>query len=114
MTERPPESASCESDIGKLQRSDSELSPIFECLEKDILPADERQARRLALEKVNFEVIDGVLYYENPTVPGYWRIAVPKSLRLTLLKESHGGKFSLRRSTLPCVQSTGGRECKQM
>jgi len=71
VTERPPASASCESDIGKLQRSDSELSRIFECLEKDILPADEKQDRRLALEKANFEVIDGVLYYENPAIPGY-------------------------------------------
>ena len=94
VTERPPESASCESDVGKLQRSDSELSPIFEYLEKDVLPADERQARRLAIERLNFEVIDGVLYYENPAIPGYWRIAVPKSLRLTLLRESHGGKFA--------------------
>ena len=51
--------------------SDSELPPIFEYLEKDILPADEKQAQRLALEKVNFEVIDGVFYYKNPAIPGY-------------------------------------------
>ena len=92
--EQSPESARCESDVGRLQRSDDELSRIFEYLEQDVLPADERQARRLAVEKPNFDVIDGVLYYENPAIPGCWRIAVPKSLRLTLLKESHGGKFA--------------------
>ena len=54
---------------------------------------DVRQARKLAVESPNFEVTDGVLCYENPA-PGLWRIAVPKSLRPTLLKESHAGKFA--------------------
>ena len=41
------------------------------------------------MDKPNFEVFEGVLYYEDPAIPGYWRIAVPNSLSLTLLKESH-------------------------
>ena len=84
----------CEKDIGWLQRCDEELLPILEYLESDVLPADAKQAQRLALEKSNFEVIEDVLYYENPAVPGNWRIAVPKCLRSTLLKESHGGRFA--------------------
>ena len=91
--ESTPSSAECESDIGRLQRRDGELSVILDYLEKDILPTDVRQARKLAVESPNFEVIDGVLCYENPATPGLWRIAVPKSLRPTLLKESHAGKF---------------------
>ena len=77
-----------------LQRQDEELSPIFRYLEEGILPRDYCHARRLALEKSCFEVVDGILYYENANVPGVWRIAVPKALRDTLLKESHSGKFA--------------------
>ena len=66
-----------ESDIGKLQRGDEELSPIFRYLEDDVLPSDDKQARKLVMEKPNFELIEGVLYNENPAVPGYLRIAVP-------------------------------------
>ena len=84
----------CESDVGKLQRADEELIPIFNYLENDVLPSDEKQARRLAMERSNFELIDKVLYYENPAVPESWRIVVPKSLRSALLKETHGGKFA--------------------
>lgn len=82
------------SNIGELQRIDEEFAPVFEYLEKSNLPDDNRQARSLTPEKTNFEIIDGVLYYENPSVPGCWRIAVPRSLRQTLLRESHGGKFA--------------------
>ena len=91
ITEPPGQ---CESDIGLLQRADEELIPIFNYLENDVLPSEEKQARKLVLEGSNFEVIERVLYYDNPAFPGCWRIAVPKSLRPTLLKESHGGKFA--------------------
>ena len=84
----------CEGDIGKLQREDSELSPILQYLENGILPADDEQARKLTLQESNFDVVDGVLYFESPADPGQWRIAVPEKLRLTLLKESHGRKFA--------------------
>ena len=84
----------CESDIGRLQRVDEELIPVFNYLESDVLPSDEKQARKLVMERSNFEVIDGILCYENPAAPGCWRIVVPKSLRPTLLKESHRGKFA--------------------
>ena len=94
VTEPQVHPSQCESDIGMLQRADEELLPIFDFLECDILPRCGKQARRLALERSNFEVIEGVLYYENPAVPDCWRIAVPKNLRSTLLKESHGGKFA--------------------
>ena len=81
-------------DLEVLQRQDEELSPIIRYLEEGILPSDDRHARKLALEKSCFEVVDGILYYENANVPGVWRIAMPKALRKTLLKESHSGKFA--------------------
>ena len=36
--------------IGKLQRADEELLPIFNYLENDVFPSDEKQARKLAME----------------------------------------------------------------
>ena len=77
-----------------MQRQDEELAPIFRFLGDGIVPSDNRHAERLALEKSSFEVIDGVLYHKNPSVPGVQRIAVTKALREILLKESHSGKFA--------------------
>ena len=65
-----------------------ELAPISRYLEEGIFPSDDRHARRLALKKSCFEVVDGILYFENTNVH-VWRIAVLKVLRETLLKESH-------------------------
>lgn len=83
-----------ESEIGQLQRKDEEFAPIFRYLEDDILLDDEHKAKKLVLEKSRFDVIEGVLYYENPDMPGCWKIAVPKCIRLTLIKEAHGGRFA--------------------
>ena len=83
-----------DSEIGQLQRKDEEFAPIFRYLEDGILPDDEHKAKKLALEKSRFDVIEGVLYYENPDMPGCWKIAVPKCIRLTLMKEAHGGRFA--------------------
>ena len=46
------------------------------------------------MEKSRYEIIDGILYFENPSTPGKWKIAVPKELRATLLSETHDGKFA--------------------
>ena len=81
-------------EIRRLQREDSELVTIFQYLEDGKLPDTDTSARRLALEKSRYEIIDGILYFENPSVPGKWRIAVPKELRATLLSETHDGKFA--------------------
>ena len=81
-------------EIRRLQREDSELMMIFQYLEDGKLPDNDTSARRLALEKTRYEIIDGILYFENPSAPGKWRIAVPKELRATLLSETHDGKFA--------------------
>ena len=68
-------------DIETLQRQDEELAPILHYLEEGILPSDDHCAKRLALEKSRFDMIDGILYHENPDVPGVRRIAVPKAFK---------------------------------
>ena len=47
--------------IRRLQREDSELMTIFQYLEDGKLPDADTSARRLALEKSCYEIIDGIL-----------------------------------------------------
>ena len=63
-----------DSEICQLQRKDEEFAPIFRYLEDGFLPNDEHKAKKLVLEKSRFDVIDGVLYYENPDTPGCWKL----------------------------------------
>ena len=81
-------------ELSVLQWQESDFLPIFEYLEKGVLPEDERQVRQLALERPRFSVIEGVLHYENPDLPGVTRIAVPSGLRQKLLQEAHAGCFA--------------------
>ena len=67
----------CESDIGRLQQEDPDISPILQYLESGALPPDDEQARKLILLAPNFDIMDRVLYFESPADPGLWRIAVP-------------------------------------
>ena len=63
----------------------------------DYLPTDESAAIRLVLESMVFEIIDGVLHCESPTVPGRysrWCVFVPPELRSELLTEAHDGIFA--------------------
>ena len=92
--ESPQAPTLAESDITSLQRQDPKLIPIFKYLEEGVLPDEESCARKLVLEKVNFEIVDGVLFYFSPILPDHWRLAVPKSLREVLMKEYHDGTFA--------------------
>ena len=76
------------------QREDPEFKDLFCYLEDGVLPEDNLQARRLVLERQRYAIVDGVLQYENPDLPGVWRIAVPQSMRETLLKEAHSKNFA--------------------
>lgn len=80
--------------LGELQRLEPELILIFQYLEQGILPENEKQAKRLVLERPRFSVMEGVLYYENPDLPGVSRIAVRSDMRRTLLHEAHGSHYA--------------------
>jgi hypothetical protein len=69
------------------------LVNIYNYLEHDILPSDEKLAKKLVLECGRYEVIRGVLYYEPDFSPGRLCVVVPESLRSTLLQEAHAGCF---------------------
>ena len=57
------------------------------------LPPDEKVAKKLALEKDQYDIIDVILHHESPANQGYWR-NVPKTLRQKVLKEAHSGRFA--------------------
>ena len=59
-----------------------------------LLLDDELANCKVVLESKQFEVVDDVLYHENPAFPDRSCIVVPECLRHTLLKESHCGRFA--------------------
>ena len=80
--------------IRERQLQNPELMAYIKYLEESELPTDESAARRLVLESKVFEMIDGVLHCESPTVTGRWCVVVPPELRSKLLTEAHDGIFA--------------------
>ena len=81
-------------EVRRLQREDSHCSELTAYLTNRVLPDDELTHRRIVLESKQFQVVDGVLYHENPAFPDRSCVVVPEPLRHTLLKESHCGRFA--------------------
>ena len=46
------------------------------------------------MEQSQYDLLDGVFHYENPTNRGCWRIVVPTELQSELLQEVHREKFA--------------------
>ena len=67
-------------ELAEQQRSDPDLAAIIAYLEKGVLPESEAAAKRLVLERSRYSVVDGILHYENPDVPGVLRCAVCASM----------------------------------
>jgi len=99
-------------DISKFQHR----SP--EHLENGNLPEDEKQCKKLVLEHPQYELIDGVLYNENPGAPGSWRIVVPDvccmlvCCRRRMVADLRD--MFQRRCMRHLGSGTGGRRCMQM
>ena len=83
-----------EQSICSLQREDTELKMVIDYLKTGILSEDPVQAQRLALEKLRFSLVDGVLLHEDPRLPGRLQLVVPKQVQEKLVQESHDGRFS--------------------
>ena len=54
------DSEESQSTLAEERRQDADLLPMIDYIEKAELPSDDKQARRLAIERPNFEVKDGV------------------------------------------------------
>ena len=81
-------------EIQEAQREDPALYVFCEYLEHNILPVDEKDAKRLVLESQYYELIQGVLYYEPPTHLGHLCVVVPMNLRPVILQEAHCGSLA--------------------
>ncbi len=76
------------------QQNDVDMSTMVAYLKSGALPEDVKLARRVVLESKQFELVDGILYHENPVFPGRWCLVVPREFRTALLAEAHQGRFA--------------------
>ena len=81
-------------ELSNLQRQDSNFSRVIAYLKDDTLPQDEKQARKLTMEKPNFVLVDKVLYRLDNKRKDRLRLCVPQPMREELLTEAHAGKFA--------------------
>ena len=79
--------------IAGKQRKDANLVEIVHFLEQGILPADDRRARKIALQGPSFTIMDQILYYFDPKAKGHSTVVVPKQMQTKLLRETHSGPF---------------------
>lgn len=88
-------------EIRNLQREDPSLASMCVYLERGLLPDDEKEAKKLVLEGHHYEVIQGVLYYEPPTIPRRLCVVVPEKSKTSLLNEAHAtslaGHFAFKK-----------------
>ena len=94
VEEMNPKVTESRDEIQKLQGQDDDVVCYVKYLECGSLPKDDQSARKMVLESKNFELIDGLLYHEDPVCPGRWCLVVPKKFRSQLLEEAHAGSFA--------------------
>ena len=84
------------------QQKDPALLEIFNYLLEEELPAEDKRARKIALQSSLFVIEDGLLYFVDPKQKQRRRAAVPRQLQEQILIESHSGTmcghFSGRRT----------------
>ena len=89
-----PTSIEVDKEMVKLsQLRDSHLLPMLTNLRDGTLPTEEKLAKQFLLERSQFDLIDGVLHYEDPKSPGLWRLVVPDEMKSMLMDGAHGGRF---------------------
>ena len=82
----------CNVELMEQQKKDETLLPIIQFIETGVLPDNDREARKLLLQREDFTLLDGVLYYLDHK-KGCRRLAVPKEQKQKLMEETHSGKF---------------------
>ena len=75
------------------QAKDPELKQLTTFISHGVLPLEETIARKLALQRSLFTIVEGVLYYVDPKRDNRKRAVVPKHLRKRILEEVHAGPY---------------------
>lgn len=84
-----------EKKLRECQLLDTNLKEIIDYLENQKLPQNENKARKLVLERENYEMIDGVLCRIKPTSHMIrkneleFRIVLPNNLKRQILQNNH-------------------------
>ena len=73
------------------QKVDPELGPMVEYLKQGVLPLDETEARKITLNRNNYDLVDDVLFHVEPDKT--LRIVPPVTEREKLWNEAHRGVF---------------------
>ena len=98
---QPPEQVLNE-DFAAEQRKDPEINEVIDFMEREVLPADDKRARRIALQRPAFAMENGMLFYIDPRQGHHKRAVVPRHLRQQLLLEHHsslmGGHFAAKKT----------------
>ncbi|KAL5515979.1 hypothetical protein EMCRGX_G001235 [Ephydatia muelleri] len=81
------------SDLKEEQRKDPSIQEIIAFLQQNVLPADEKKARKMALQGPLFCIVDDILYFVDQKKDGGRRVVLPKQLQRKVMEECHGGKF---------------------
>ena len=81
-------------DMAEQQRRDTKLKVVIEYIEQDVLPSDEKLARKVVLERSRFSLMDGVLYFVDGARGGNLRIVVPDTVKEKLMEEAHAGSLA--------------------
>ena len=84
-------------DLGDLQaeqKKDPYLAAMFLYLQNGTLPEDEKLIKQIVAESKQYDVIDGILHFENRAFPSRWCIVVPEQLCSDVLQEAHAGCFA--------------------
>ena len=77
----------------RLQTNDEHLHQIRRYVLEGVLPAEEKLAKGLVLEREHFVVLDNVLYYVDQKPQHQLRVAVPKMDAAELDGRNHLGPF---------------------
>ena len=91
VVSEPQDSAKSGEGIKDRQREDAEIKMIIDFQENNILPDDDRKARELLLNRMQYQLMDGILYYvaNDKTL----RLIPPTIDRKQLFEEVHCGPF---------------------
>ena len=73
------------------QMADPVLAKWIKYLEEEVLPEEEKEARRFVLEAGKHEMVDGVLYFEVSS--GRRNVLLPQAMKQAVLEEAHASCF---------------------
>lgn len=82
-----------DSAFGDEQRKDVDLLEIITFLETAELPADDKRARKVALQSSMFTMEGGILYFIDAKRGNRKRVVAPQHKRCDLIDETHRGLF---------------------